>query len=39
LNDIEARLEKENIFTIDENDVTPDQELYLKDFFVQKVIS
>ena len=37
LNDIEARLEKENIFTIDENDVTPDQELYLKDFFVQKV--
>jgi polyphosphate kinase len=37
LNDIEARLEKENIFTIDENDVTPAQELYLKDFFVQKV--
>lgn len=37
LSDIEARLEKENIFTTDENDVTPDQELYLKDFFVQKV--
>lgn len=37
LSDIEARLEKENIFTIDENDVTPDQEMYLKDFFVQKV--
>ena len=37
LNEIEKKLEKENIFTIDENDVTPDQELYLKDFFVQKV--
>jgi polyphosphate kinase len=37
LNDIEARLEKENIFTIDENDVTVEQEQYLKDFFVQKV--
>jgi polyphosphate kinase len=37
LNDIEARLEKENIFTIDENDVTEEQENYLKDFFVQKV--
>ncbi|MEY4963653.1 MAG: hypothetical protein RLZZ323_972 [Bacteroidota bacterium] len=37
LNDIEARLEKENIFTIDEHDVTEDQENFLKDFFVQKV--
>lgn len=37
LNDIEARLEKENIFTIDENDVTEEQENFLKDFFVQKV--
>lgn len=37
LNDIEARLEKENIFTIDENDVTAEQENFLKDFFVQKV--
>ena len=37
LNDIEARLEKENIFTIDENDVTEAQENFLKDFFVQKV--
>jgi polyphosphate kinase len=37
LNDIESRLEKENIFTIDENDVTEEQENYLKDFFVQKV--
>ena len=37
LNDIEARLEKENIFTIDENDVTEGQENFLKDFFVQKV--
>lgn len=37
LNDIEAKLEKENIFTIDEKDVTEDQENFLKDFFVQKV--
>jgi polyphosphate kinase len=37
LNDIESRLEKENIFTIDENDVTEEQENFLKDFFVQKV--
>jgi polyphosphate kinase len=37
LNDIEARLEKENIFTIDETDVTDEQENFLKDFFVQKV--
>ena len=37
LNDIEARLEKENIFTIDENDVAEEQENFLKDFFVQKV--
>jgi polyphosphate kinase len=37
LNDIEARLEKENIYTIDENDVTEEQENFLKDFFVQKV--
>ena len=37
LNDIEARLEKENIFTIDEHDVTEAQENFLKDFFVQKV--
>jgi polyphosphate kinase len=37
LNDIEARLEKENIFTIDENDVTESQENFLKEFFVQKV--
>jgi polyphosphate kinase len=37
LNDIEARLEKENIFTIDENDVTEAQENFLKEFFVQKV--
>jgi polyphosphate kinase len=37
LNDIEFRLEKENIFTIDENDVTEEQENFLKDFFVQKV--
>jgi len=37
LKDIEDRLEKENIFTIDENDITEEQELFLKDFFVQKV--
>ena len=37
LNDIEARLEKENIFTIDENDVTEDQKHFLEEFFVQKV--
>ncbi len=37
LSDIENKLEKENIFNIDENSVTPQQEKFLQDFFVQKV--
>lgn len=37
LSDIEARLETENILTIDEYDVSPEQENFIKDFFVQKV--
>jgi polyphosphate kinase len=37
LSDIEAKLETENILTIDEFDVSPEQEVFIKDFFVQKV--
>lgn len=37
LSDIEAKLETENILTIDEFDVSPEQESFIKDFFVQKV--
>ena len=37
LSAIEFKLETENIFTIDENDVTKEQESFIKDFFVQKV--
>ena len=37
LSDIEAKLETENIFTIDENNVSAEQRNFIKDFFVQKV--
>ncbi len=37
LSDIEAKLETENIFTIDENNVSGEQRNFIKDFFVQKV--
>lgn len=32
---IESKLEKENIFIIDENSVSTDQQAFLKDFFIQ----
>jgi polyphosphate kinase len=34
---IEKQLEKENIFIINENEITKDQENFVKDFFIQKV--
>lgn len=37
LNNIEAELEKENIFIIDENHISVEQEIFLKDFFIQKI--
>jgi polyphosphate kinase len=37
LNIIEAKLETENIFIIDENHISDEQELFLKDFFIQKL--
>jgi polyphosphate kinase len=37
LNTIEAKLETENIFIIDENHISVEQELFLKDFFIQKL--
>ncbi|TRX37503.1 polyphosphate kinase 1 [Flavobacterium restrictum] len=37
LQDIESKLEKENIFIIDENGISQEQENYLKDFFIQKL--
>jgi polyphosphate kinase len=37
LSDIEAKLETENIFIIDENHISVEQELFLKDFFIQKL--
>jgi polyphosphate kinase len=37
LSDIENKLKKENIFNIDENSVSLQQEKFLQDFFVQKV--
>jgi len=37
LNNIEAKLETENIFIIDENHISEEQELFLKDFFIQKL--
>lgn len=37
LNEIEKKLEKENIFIISENDITKEQEEFIHDFFIQKV--
>src|SRR5690606_11590384 len=37
LTDIEKELEKENIFMIDESEVIPEHEAFIKDFFLQKV--
>ncbi|MFC6246900.1 polyphosphate kinase 1 [Flavobacterium psychroterrae] len=37
LGNIEAELEAENIFMINENEITADQEIFLKDFFTQRL--
>jgi polyphosphate kinase len=37
LNNIEERLETENIFIIHENDINKEQEAFLKEFFIQKL--
>jgi polyphosphate kinase len=37
LSNIEKELEKENIFIINENDISKQQENFIKDFFIQKV--
>ncbi|RTY94924.1 polyphosphate kinase 1 [Flavobacterium sp. GT3R68] len=37
LNIIENKLEEENIFIINENEVSKEQENFIKDFFIQKV--
>ncbi len=37
LNIIEAKLETENIFIIDENHISAEQEIFLKDFFIQNI--
>ena len=37
LNNIESKLEKENIFTINESDLSKEQEEFISDYFVQKV--
>lgn len=37
LNNIESRLEKENIFIINENEISKEQEVFLKDFFIQRL--
>ncbi|MBX9808209.1 MAG: polyphosphate kinase 1 [Flavobacteriaceae bacterium] len=37
LNNIEAKLETENIFIIDENHISVEQKIFLKDFFIQKL--
>jgi len=37
LGNIEAELEAENIFIINEDQITPKQECFLKDFFMQKL--
>ncbi len=35
LKDIESKLETENIFIINENEISDEQEIFLKDFFIQ----
>lgn len=37
LNIIETKLESENIFIVHENDISDEQEVFLKDFFIQKL--
>ncbi|HEU4789239.1 MAG TPA: polyphosphate kinase 1 [Flavobacterium sp.] len=37
LNNIEERLETENIFIIHENEINKEQEVFLKEFFIQKL--
>ena len=37
LNNIEERLKTENIFIIHENEINREQEVFLKDFFIQKL--
>jgi polyphosphate kinase len=37
LNSIETKMKTENIFMIHENDISRDQEIFLKDFFIQKL--
>ena len=37
LGNIETELEAENIFIINEDQITPDQDAFLKDFFIQKL--
>ena len=37
LNSIEAKMETENIFMVHENDISREQEIFLKDFFIQKL--
>ncbi len=37
LNSIENELQKENIFIIDETEVTPEQSKFISDYFIQKV--
>ena len=37
LGDIEKELEAQNIFIINEKEVTPNQEAFIKDYFIQKV--
>ena len=37
LKEIENKLETENIFIINENEISQEQEIFLKDFFIQKL--
>ena len=37
LSEIEKKLEKENIFIISEKDISKDQEIFIHDYFIQKV--
>ena len=37
LSNIEKELEKENVFIINEKETTPEQQNFIKDFFIQKV--
>ena len=37
LSNIEKELEKENVFIINEKEITPEQQNFVKDFFIQKV--